>query len=165
MSTTSPPAGGGNLLTRKVGPLPGWAWGALTVGGVYLFIRWRAAKGTAATSTVDQASQAADSASTGAGVGDPSAGQLDTSGADFAQLSGSLAGIENTLSSISGRLPPGMTTTTGGKTPGFGPIRNPNAPGSSRSSGPPASAPARGWEWAWNGKKWVQVSIKSPIKK
>ena len=52
---TPAPEGGGNFLTRKLGPLPTWAWAGLAVGG---FLYWRkrqaaaaAAAGTAATTT------------------------------------------------------------------------------------------------------------------
>lgn len=47
----------GNLLTRKIGPLPGWQWGALVVVGAGAFILYRryqaaqaAANGTASSS-------------------------------------------------------------------------------------------------------------------
>jgi LysM repeat protein len=29
----------GNILTRKLGPLPGWAWAAVAAGGGYLWLR------------------------------------------------------------------------------------------------------------------------------
>jgi hypothetical protein len=47
----------GNVLTRKIGPLPGWAWAALGIGGFYLWKKHQAS--TAAAST------AATTASTG----------------------------------------------------------------------------------------------------
>lgn len=49
-----PPARGagrkpaGNLLTRKYGPLPAWAWGALAALGVVVVMRRRAAAATSA---------------------------------------------------------------------------------------------------------------------
>jgi hypothetical protein len=40
--------GGGNVLTKKLGPLPGWAWAALGVGAFYL---WKKHEASSAAST------------------------------------------------------------------------------------------------------------------
>jgi hypothetical protein len=45
---TAPPKGGGNILTRKIGPLPGWAWAGVAVGGYYLWKKRQAAAAAAA---------------------------------------------------------------------------------------------------------------------
>jgi hypothetical protein len=46
-----PGGGGGNVLTRKFGPLPGWAWLGLVVGGAAVFIYIRRKKAAAAATT------------------------------------------------------------------------------------------------------------------
>ena len=53
MSETPPErrGGGGNILTQKLGPLPGWAWLAIGVGGAGLVIWWRRRKASASAST------------------------------------------------------------------------------------------------------------------
>lgn len=43
--------GPGNVFTRKVGPLPGWAWVAIAAAGIFVVMRMRA-NSTAAASTV-----------------------------------------------------------------------------------------------------------------
>ena len=48
---TKPPAKGGSILTRKLGPLPGWAWAALGVGAFYLWKKHEAASTAASTAT------------------------------------------------------------------------------------------------------------------
>ncbi len=47
--------GGGNVLTRKIGPLPGWAWAAIAVGGLYLWKKRQAASTAAVCSAVTSA--------------------------------------------------------------------------------------------------------------
>lgn len=47
----TPPKGGGNLLTKKLGPLPGWAWAAVALGGYYLWKKRQAATAAAAATT------------------------------------------------------------------------------------------------------------------
>ena len=54
--TAPAPAAGGNVLTRKIGPLPGWAWGGIAIAAGVGYIWWRnrqsaAAGGAAATDT------------------------------------------------------------------------------------------------------------------
>ena len=48
MAAPAPTTGGGNILTRKLGPLPGWAWAAVAVGG-YLIYKQRKASAAAAS--------------------------------------------------------------------------------------------------------------------
>lgn len=55
MAAAPVPAKGGNVLTRKLGPLPGWAWAAVAVGGFYLWKKRRAAAAAAASSTTSTA--------------------------------------------------------------------------------------------------------------
>jgi hypothetical protein len=45
------PAKGGNVLTRKIGPLPGWAWAAVAVGGYYLWKKRQAAAAASSAAT------------------------------------------------------------------------------------------------------------------
>jgi hypothetical protein len=40
-----------DLLTRKFGPLPAWAWGALIAGGVYFYRKYESGKTSTTTST------------------------------------------------------------------------------------------------------------------
>jgi hypothetical protein len=56
MATPAPKAGG-NILTRKLGPLPGWAWVGIAFGGYYLWKKRQAA--AAAASTAPSTSTAA----------------------------------------------------------------------------------------------------------
>lgn len=47
------PAGAGSgFLTKKSGPLPNWAWGAILVGTFYLYYRYKQSKSASATSSV-----------------------------------------------------------------------------------------------------------------
>lgn len=48
----------GNILTKKIGPLPGWAWAAIGLGGLYLWKKHQAssAASTAATTATPAAS-------------------------------------------------------------------------------------------------------------
>jgi len=56
----APPKGGGNILTRKLGPLPGWAWAAIGVAGYLVYRQRQAAKAAAgATTTAATTSTAA----------------------------------------------------------------------------------------------------------
>jgi len=79
MATPTPAPKGGNILTRKIGPLPGWAWAAVVVGG-FLIYRQRkaaaaAAAGTATTSSVTPTPVPASPASTpGYGYQGPGSG-------------------------------------------------------------------------------------------
>lgn len=61
------PAGGGNFLTQKYGPLVGWQWFVIIAGGGGAFIYWRRKKAAAAAAT-----SATDTSATGtpdSGVG------------------------------------------------------------------------------------------------
>ena len=59
----TPSAGGGNFLTRKMGPLPLWAWLALvTVVVVFWAMKHKASSNSAAANQQQQAQQAADQA-------------------------------------------------------------------------------------------------------
>jgi hypothetical protein len=41
--------GSGNVLTKKIGPLPGWAWAAIGIGGFYLYKKYKASSSAATT--------------------------------------------------------------------------------------------------------------------
>jgi hypothetical protein len=45
------PKGGGNVLTKKYGPLPLWAWAAVAVGGWYLWKKHQATTTAASTTS------------------------------------------------------------------------------------------------------------------
>src|ERR1700678_3366150 len=49
--------GGGNVLTKKLGPLPGWAWAALGVGAFYLWKKHEASTAAAASTATDATAQ------------------------------------------------------------------------------------------------------------
>lgn len=44
-------AGGGNILTRKIGPIPGWGWLVIVAAGTGLFIWWRSKKSSSSSSS------------------------------------------------------------------------------------------------------------------
>ena len=55
--TAKPPAkGAGNILTRKLGPLPGWAWIGIGVGAFYLWKKHEASTAAASTTAATTAS-------------------------------------------------------------------------------------------------------------
>ena len=59
MPPTPAPAKGGNILTRKFGPLPGWAWAAIGVAGFFIYKQRKASEAaTAAASTASGTSVA-----------------------------------------------------------------------------------------------------------
>ena len=72
----APPKGGGNVLTRKLGPLPGWAWAAVAVGGYWLYKKRQAAAAAAASpsTTSTAAIPAGASAPSGYGYQGPGVG-------------------------------------------------------------------------------------------
>jgi hypothetical protein len=47
----TPPSGGGNFLTQKYGPLPGWSWLLITVISVFIFLKMRSSKQSSTTGT------------------------------------------------------------------------------------------------------------------
>jgi hypothetical protein len=76
---TTPPKGGGTVLTRKFGPLPGWAWAGLGVAGFFIYKQRKASKaaaaGTSSTATDSTAATAPiASAPSGYGYQGPSGG-------------------------------------------------------------------------------------------
>ena len=52
-TTNKPAAMSGSQFTRKLGPLPVWAWAAVILGGYYLYNHFRNAKSTAAAPSSD----------------------------------------------------------------------------------------------------------------
>lgn len=60
----------GNILTKKIGPLPGWAWAAIGLGGLYLWKKHQAAaSSTAATTATPAASLPISGATAPSGYG------------------------------------------------------------------------------------------------
>jgi hypothetical protein len=90
-------AGGGNILQRKFGPLPGWGWAALAgvAAAGYLWYRNRQGGSAAADSA------SADSAATGA-VGDDVQGQLSTIQTEIQGLQGAESAEGSTTPANSG---------------------------------------------------------------
>lgn len=62
MTEPNPPRSGGDFLTKKIGPLPGWAWGLIGVGGLLTIYLMRGGKSdTAMTDTSSSGSSTPDS--------------------------------------------------------------------------------------------------------
>ena len=103
---TEPASGGSGVLTRKYGPLPGWAWLALVVVGAVVFWWWRnrnvTAGGTAVGSTAGGDSGAA-SGGLSSGFG----------GQPFSTLPSNMSGIN--LAPSSG--PSGQVLSAGSSNP------------------------------------------------
>lgn len=59
MATKTPPKGKGNFLTKKMGPLPAYAWLIIAAGAFYLYYRSKAGS-TSSTSSTSTAQQQAD---------------------------------------------------------------------------------------------------------
>ena len=68
--------GKGNVLTRKLGPLPGWAWILVGGGAYYLYTRYKASQTASTASTATPLTSATPSSSGGSGGygGGPSSG-------------------------------------------------------------------------------------------
>jgi LysM repeat protein len=84
----------GNILTRKIGPLPGWAWAGGAAAGGYLWLKHRGSTASPAASADDTSGDATDT--------DPGMTTSDDTGdnaADYAQpYTG--AGLYTTLQSV-----------------------------------------------------------------
>lgn len=77
MPTDTPRAGGGNILTRKVGPLPGWGWALVGVGGIFLLRKYAGGLGGASSTSTTAAAPvdtAGASGSSGPSYGAPYSG-------------------------------------------------------------------------------------------
>ena len=98
---SAPPAGGGNILQRKFGPLPGWGWAALAgvVAAGYLWYRNRQGASAAAAGAATD---------TAGAVGDDVQGQLSTIQTEIQGLQGEEATEGSTTPANSG------TGTSGG---------------------------------------------------
>ena len=118
------PAAGGSLagtLTRKWGPLPGWAWmglaGAATLGVIWW--RRRSAKATGAGTDTTATDQTAADQGTSAGM---TADVLAAAGGSFAVLQSEIQQLQGNAAQHPGTTPPTTGTTTptgstGGHTP------------------------------------------------
>src|SRR5215831_11020376 len=85
-SPSTPPAGGGNILQRKFGPLPGWAWAGLAGAGALAWWYFRnrgKGAGQSDTGTSDTLAATDESA-----VGDDIQGQLSTIQTEIQNLQG-----------------------------------------------------------------------------
>lgn len=133
MAEPTPPRkgkGGGNVLTRKYGPLPGYAWAGITAGIVYLYIKHR------------QSTAAASPASTGTSAVDPSIDP--TTGVPYSQevgTGGSSAGYPGS----SGGAGSGMDSSwpAGGSGSGVTDAGSPTTGASVGASGSSPAVPAR----------------------
>ena len=110
----------GEMLTRKVGPLPGWAWAAMAGVGVwYFFLRGKTSGSTAAASTLSSSPY----------------GQTSAAGA---------SNMVPTTSNSSGPGPTGPAQQAPGSTPPA--FRLPNEPGWWNYS-PDSTSP---WGYTWH---------------
>lgn len=122
MATPPPPAAsGGNVLTRKIGPLPGWAWAGLAVGG-FLIYRARKASQAASGTTVGTP---ATSGATYQPTPEPTASLTTPSGF---QYSGPLSGLQG-LNLGTSAAPTGATAATSAPTPAVATYSGFTAPG------------------------------------
>jgi hypothetical protein len=101
---SAPPAGGGSILQRKFGPLPGWGWAALAgvAAAGYLWYRNRQGASTAASTAASD--------TTGA-VGDDVQGQLSTIQTEIQGLQGQESTEGSTTPANSGSSSGGNATT------------------------------------------------------
>jgi hypothetical protein len=100
--------GGGNVLTKKIGPLPGWAWAAIALGGYYFWKQRQGAAASTATTATPTASlpTSAVTAPSGYGYQGPGTGGGSSWGPGW--NIGAPTGTTGT---------PGGTTAVGGGTP------------------------------------------------
>src|SRR5215831_8018196 len=81
----APAPGGGNILQRKIGPLPGWAWAGLAGVGALAWFYFRNKQGQNAASAATGDTLAATDESA---VGDDIQGQLSTIQTEIQNLQG-----------------------------------------------------------------------------
>ena len=116
-----PPPSGGNVLTQKLGPLPGWAWAAIAIGVVVVYrLRKNAAAAAASTTAATPATTPVDTSGTSGGVGYlPSS----SSGVPYSYSGGAGAPFSysgptdlssGALASLLGEQPAGATAVTPG---------------------------------------------------
>ncbi len=131
LSETPPdPRGSGNILTRKLGPLPGWAWLGLVVGGaaVIIYVRRKraASASTGASGTAASSGGCTDAAGNPADCGSAAA-VSDIGTSQWEALYTQQQGMESTLQNIYALLqgtqggpasPGGDSTGTSGPPPG-----------------------------------------------
>ena len=127
--------GGGNVLTRKVGPLPTWAWlGIIGIGGaaVWYFYKSRQASAAASSGTATQTGNC-----------------TDTNGnsvpCDQVDYGGQIATLQTEIQDLQGgEAGEGTTTGTGTGTVMTFPPRPPDQPGSPAPSPSPSPSPKPG---------------------
>lgn len=127
MAATTPPKTGGALgaITKKYGPLPGWAWAGLGVAGFFIYKQRKAAAAAAASSTDSTASPTA---------------SLPTS--DVTAPSGYGYQGPGVGGGGSGPVPTGATAATNGTTPTVGSPLGTTLPGSTTLSKVPDASTA-----------------------
>ncbi len=91
--STSAGKGIGAKFTKKLGPLPVWAWGLGGAAAIFLVYRWYSAKNAASSAAASPAS------ATGLGAGTSS-----TPGSNGYQDNGQISSLESLLSTVSGQL-------------------------------------------------------------
>lgn len=158
-----------NILTEKVGPLPGWGWGVAGIGGAYLIVRWRAKK--AAASGADSGDSGAGdagagspgidssgSAYTGGGGADGSGSYgLGSDGEDFSAIIQRLDALAAAGQAAGGTSASPTTSTSPGNLaarPGYIVIYDPKL-GVWRYSKVAVPPPKAGYYLSWDGHKYV----------
>lgn len=106
MAAAPTPTKGGNVLTKKLGPLPGWAWVLAAVGGYYLYKKRQAAAAASTTGTTAATTSTAASTPTASGYSGPG-----TSGGEYGYQVPTGA-VASTASAYA--APTGETLTSGG---------------------------------------------------
>lgn len=148
MSEQAPPAAakGGNLLTRKLGPAPGWVW----VGGggllVFLYLRHRAAASATATpagATDPNAALATDpNAPAYDGGGSGYGGSLGTSGEDFSAVMQELSTLNAETAALQKSTAAGFAARPVPKPAAKPPAKPPAKPNPSKAA-PPKPKPKK----------------------
>lgn len=125
---------GGGGLSTKIGPLPTWAWLAITAAGGVVVLLWLQSRKNAASSTTDTSGTVSPSTADVANLQD----QLATVGSQIRDLQGGQS-QPNTGASPYQNLPNGPYL--------FGLINDPNLP---NAGGIYVGIPGFGWAWAPN---------------
>lgn len=142
MAAEAPPSGGvKGSLTRKVGPLPAWAWAAVLLVGYFLYTRMKGSGNTPAAAQSGTAQTGADmnpvpvgTDQTDSGLGAGSFGQGPTNIYNYYGVNPNAPGVIPSGVNITGTQPGGGQPTTGGT--------GTSSPGGQAGSDPgPISAP------------------------
>lgn len=102
----------GEVLTKKIGPLPAWGWGVIVVAGVVFYLRYRASQSGTSAATANTASVPFGTN----GQGTTAAGYSPTLGDQIGALTGDISALQG-LNTQLGLGPTGQGTPTASGTP------------------------------------------------